>query len=502
LQKQNHAPDLPCGGRGICGLCTAQVEKFGVVKSCQFRLAGTYHVKVPRKPSFEVVQAVPDSEGQGTMSMPQVKPVPESHQEPEPQSVLESHQEPESRSVSTPQSQPKTQPAAGARPAIAAMNAATPQVAIDIGTTTVAWTCFYQDREVSGGFVNPQRQFGADVMSRIRLGSEGRLGEMQKAIMDALKHSIAPELARLIRSDAGDFDDSGLTEEKTEVPAENAIATLKDSDITVAIAANTTMLHILNGWDCFGLGKAPFTPQSVAQQHLQKGRLSITELPGISAFIGADIVSGMYALDVQKQEKPVFFLDLGTNGEMAVGAAGRFLVTSAAAGPAFEASELALSLHASGLLRVLHEMLDAKVMDENGTLCDAYFTSGYPVGEAVVSQDLIRELQMAKAAIRAGIEILLRAYGLPAEEIGTLYLAGGMGYFIDPEDAIAVGLIPEAFREKIIPVGNTSLRGAIRFLREPETAQEELPKIVDAAEEILLAEHPDFEELYIRYMSF
>jgi uncharacterized 2Fe-2S/4Fe-4S cluster protein (DUF4445 family) len=283
---------------------------------------------------------------------------------------------------------------------------------------------------------------------------------------------------------------------------ENAVAFLEDTDITVAIAANTTMLHILNGWDCLGLGKAPFTPQSVARQHLQKGRLSITELPGISAFIGADIVSGMYALDVQKQTKPVFFLDLGTNGEMAIGAAGRFLVTSAAAGPAFEASELALSLHASGLLRVLHEMLDAKVMDENGTLCDAYFSSGYPVGEAVVSQDLIRELQMAKAAIRAGIEILLRAYGLPAEEIGTLYLAGGMGYFIDPEDAIAVGLIPEAFRGKIIPVGNTSLRGAIRFLREPETAQEELAKIVGAAEEILLAEHPDFEELYIRYMTF
>jgi uncharacterized 2Fe-2S/4Fe-4S cluster protein (DUF4445 family) len=473
LQKQNHAPDLPCGGRGICGLCTVEVEKFGVVKSCEFRLAGTYHVKVPRKPSFEVVQAVPESQ-----------------------------QEPESRSVSTPQSQPKLQPAAGARPAIAAMYAATPQVAIDIGTTTVAWTCFYQDREVSGGFVNPQRQFGADVMSRIRLSAEGRLGKMQQVIEDALKHSIAPELARVMQSEAGVSNGSALTEEKTEVPVENAVAFLEDTDITVAIAANTTMLHILNGWDCLGLGKAPFTPQSVAQQHLQKGRLSITELPGISAFIGADIVSGMYALDVQKQTKPVFFLDLGTNGEMAIGASGRFLVTSAAAGPAFEASELALSLHASGLLRVLHEMLDAKVMDENGTLCDDYFTSGYPVGDAVVSQDLIRELQMAKAAIRAGIEILLRAYGLPAEEIGTLYLAGGMGYFIDPEDAIAVGLIPEAFRGKIIPVGNTSLRGAIRFLREPETAQEELPKIVGAAEEILLAEHPDFEELYIHYMTF
>jgi uncharacterized 2Fe-2S/4Fe-4S cluster protein (DUF4445 family) len=290
--------------------------------------------------------------------------------------------------------------------------------------------------------------------------------------------------------------------ENAEVPVEAAIASIEEADVAIAIAANTTMLHILNGWNPAGLGKAPFAPQSVALWNRQEGKLSITELPGVSAFIGADIVSGLYALDVQKQTTPVFFLDLGTNGEMAVGKNGKLLVTSTAAGPAFEASGPALSLHASGLLRVLHEMLDAGVMDENGTLCEAYFDSGYPVGEVVISQDLIRDLQMAKAAIRAGIEILIREYGIPAEEIGTLYLAGGMGYYIDPEDAIAVGLIPEAFRGKIVSAGNTSLRGAARFLREPETAPEELAKITGMTEELLLAEHPDFEELYIRYMTF
>jgi uncharacterized 2Fe-2S/4Fe-4S cluster protein (DUF4445 family) len=426
LRKINIAPDLPCGGRGRCGLCSVEVEKFGKVKSCRFRLAGIYRVKLPQSHSFEAVSAW--SDGRQDVEVPQTD---------------------------------------------------FPLVAIDIGTTTVAWICFYRGKRLSGGFVNPQRQFGADVMSRIRLSGEGQLTPMQQAITEALKNNITPALEELLQADG-----------KT------------DAQVEVAIAANTTMLHILNGWDCSGLGKAPFAPYALALQHRQLGRFSVTELPGISAFVGADIVSGLYAVGAAEKKQPVFFLDLGTNGEMAVGADGRLLVTSAAAGPAFEASEQALTLHASGLLRVLHEMLDAGVMDENGTLCEEYFDSGYRTGDTVITQDLIRELQMAKAAIRAGIEILLLEYGIPAEEIAELYLAGGMGYYIDPADAIAVGLVPEAFSGKIKAVGNAALSGAVRFLREPENAQEQFSKIIGSSKEILLAEHPDFEELYIRYMSF
>jgi uncharacterized 2Fe-2S/4Fe-4S cluster protein (DUF4445 family) len=404
-----------------------EVEKFGQVRSCRFRLAGTYRVKVPAGQQFEVVQSASE---EGFFHG-------------------------------------KTQ------------NPSALLVAIDIGTTTVAWSGCYRNREVRGGFVNPQRQFGADVMSRIRACSEGQLAHMQKVLTDALRADISSGIDGLLPEDA-------------------------QVDVTVAVAANTTMLHILNGWDCAGLGKAPFAPQSVALWQRQEGRLSVTELPGISTFVGADIVSGMYALGLAARTSPALFLDLGTNGEMAVGAGGHFLVTSTAAGPAFEASELALSIHASGLLRILHEMLDAGAMDENGTLCETYFASGYPVGAegAVVTQGLVRDLQMAKAAIRAGIEILLREYRTTAEEIDTLYLAGGMGYFIEPEDALAVGLIPEGFRGKIVPVGNASLRGAARYLEEPETAQEAFAGIAGGTEEILLADREDFEELYIQYMSF
>jgi uncharacterized 2Fe-2S/4Fe-4S cluster protein (DUF4445 family) len=455
LRKINSAPDLPCGGRGTCGLCSVEVEKFGRVKSCQFRLAGTYRVHVPERTDFEIVQAQPMSVQKAVLAQqPENEPQPERACAPVSENQL----------TEAPQISP------------------VPRIAIDIGTTTVAWTCCYQDREQSGGFVNPQRQFGADVMSRIRLGAEGHLKEMRQAITDALRESIAPELARLMG--------------KTTTEA------FGQEEMEVAIAANTTMLHILNGWDTAGLGKAPFAPKSVALRQQRRGTVSVTELPGISAFVGADIVSGLYAVRAQEQTKPVFFLDLGTNGEMAVGKDGKFLVTSAAAGPAFESSELALSIHASGLLQKLHEMLRTGAMDENGTLSEEYFASGYPVGESLISQDMIRELQMAKAAIRAGIEILLGACKIRPEEIKTLYLAGGMGYYIDPEDAIAVGLIPESFRGKIVPVGNTSLRGAACYLREPENARIQLRKITDTAEEIRLAEHPDFEELYISYMAF
>jgi uncharacterized 2Fe-2S/4Fe-4S cluster protein (DUF4445 family) len=436
LRKKKCAPDLPCGGRGVCGLCSVEVEKFGSVKSCQFRLAGTYRVRLPERAAFEVVQSSYTSQ----------------------------------------------------QPAAAQAYGDALCIAIDIGTTTVAWKCGYQNREVSGGFVNPQRQFGADVMSRIRSASDGHLDEMKQLIAEALQSHIVPELMRLL-----------------DEPAEESGG---KPDIRAVIAANTTMLHILNGWDCAALGKAPFAPHSVTLQHWkkqqdgQRGTLSVTELPGISAFVGADIVSGLYALDVQRNTAPMLFLDLGTNGEMAIGAEGNFLVTSTAAGPAFEASEQALSLHASGLLAVMHRMLKEQVMDENGTLCDAWFDTGYPVKKAVITQDLIRELQMAKAAIRAGIEILIAEYGIPIDHIETVYLAGGMGYYIEPEDAIAVGLIPEELRGRIHAVGNTSLAGAVRFLQEPETAPKELAKITEHTREIVLAEHPDFEELYIRHMSF
>jgi uncharacterized 2Fe-2S/4Fe-4S cluster protein (DUF4445 family) len=276
----------------------------------------------------------------------------------------------------------------------------------------------------------------------------------------------------------------------------------------VAIAANTTMLHLLNGWDCSGLGAAPFQPVSLAMRREQwttpAGTAEVTQLPGISAFVGADIVSGIYALNLNKEEHPVLFIDLGTNGEMALGCRERLLVASTAAGPAFEGSELAMQLHGAGILNCLHRMLDEGVLDETGLLSDAYFQNGYPAAEHMaMTQDDIREIQLAKAAIRAGITVLLKEYGITETEVSHVYLAGGMGYYLDPEDAVAVGLIPQEFETKTKAVSNTSLQGAMKYLcADAESAECELGEICKKAEKIVLAEHPLFEELYINHMSF
>lgn len=438
LRKQNLAPELICGGNGTCGMCSVWVEGFGKLKSCQFRLPGTYQVKLEQsKKQFDIVNT----------------PI-----------------QPEENEAS--------------------VYSSNPQIAIDIGTTTVAWTMQYLNRRISGGFVNPQRQLGADVMSRILLCEKGHLVSMQQQLVRQLSKHLTAGLQELLQEDVC-------------------------RDIEIAIAANTTMLHILNGWDCSGLGRAPFSPHSLALStwndteceekmgfRLLDVSYQLTELPGISAFIGADITSGIFALDIWNNRRPALLIDLGTNGEMAIGCNGKLLTASTAAGPAFEASEAALMVHASGLLKILRDMLQTRVMDEQGLLSDDYFEQGYAIGDVVITQELVRELQMAKSAIRAGIEILIQEYGVKANEIETVYLAGGMGYYIEPEDAIAVGLLPSSFMGKVVATGNSCMKGLLKYFENPASASEQLELIAQNAQEICLANHTQFEDLYIQYMTF
>lgn len=437
LARQGYEADLPCGGNGTCGLCSVYVERFGNVRSCQFRLPGTYQVLVKKQAAFDAV-------GAGNLEF---------------------------------------QFSGDAEKAF---------VAIDIGTTTVAWLAAYQGRQLSGGFVNPQRQYGADVMSRIRQSESGNGCQMQRLLAERISKELTQALQTLSQG-------------------------MQIADAQIAIAANTTMLHILNGWDCAGLGKAPFAPHSLALSTWNAGEwrgllgmdwldvcrnYTVTELPGISTFIGADIVSGMLATHMADAQEVTLLVDLGTNGEMVLGTGERFLAASTAAGPAFEVSEAALQLHASGIFKALHQMCFSRAMDETGLLAEPYFSQGYPVGAVTITQDMVRDFQMAKAAIRAGIELLLREYGITAQKLDRIYLAGGMGYYMNPEDAIAIGLLPEIAPEKVQAVGNTSLKGLARYLNDPASAAVQMEQAVAKTTEIILADHPEFEETYLEYMSF
>ena len=425
-------------------------------------------------------------------------------------------------------------------------------IAVDIGTTTLAAALVdMRDGRQIGveTSINHQRAYGADVISRIQAANEGKGIFLQKSIDTDLKVL----LERLMQQ-------AGITRSQIE---------------KVVIAGNTTMCHLLRGLSCEGLGVTPFTP---TDNSLWEGSLvellgesevsagievsgemeNIVEakwhakaviLPGISAFVGADIVAGIYASGMQESTDITMLLDIGTNGEMVLGNRDGLLVTSAAAGPVFEGGNIAcgvpgiagavshvtitedgtcnyetignetpVGICGSGIIDAVSELVRLGVIDENGTLADAWFENGYPVaGENIVfTQRDVREIQMGKSAIRAGIETLLTEYGKgcadrsetvmqPADagNCQQIFLAGGFGYYMDVDKAIRMGLFPETFAGKVNSLGNSALEGTKKYLlTEESAARKAVERIVASAKEINLALHPAFNEFYMQYMFF
>ena len=393
-------------------------------------------------------------------------------------------------------------------------------IAIDIGSTTLAVTLvdITKKAEIDTlSSINHQRSFGADVVSRIQASNDGHGAELRKIIQN--------DLNRLIDS---------LTE-RYSVPKE------KLTNITVA--GNTTMQHLLMGYSCETLGVYPFEAVSLKKEDFTAERVLdredldttvVTMLPGATAYVGSDIVSGMYACGVQSSEKPVLLVDLGTNGEMAIGDKDRILVTSTAAGPAFEGGNIScgtgsiagaicgvkidkeskkplittiddaapVGICGTGVIEVAAELLKAEILDDTGMLDEDWFDDGYELAPGITfTEKDIRELQLAKSAVRAGMEVLIARYGIKAEELDAVYIAGGFGHFLNMEKAADIGLIPRVFLPKVKAVGNTSLKGAVLALTD-EKAQHEMPQIAEKAEEISLASDTMFSELYMEYMMF
>lgn len=435
-------------------------------------------------------------------------------------------------------------------------------IAVDIGTTTLAAALVdlkSGDRRAVAASVNHQRAYGADVISRIQAATEGK-GTL-------LRECICADVKKLMEELAGQAD---IRREQVK---------------KVVIAANTTMCHLLRGLSCEGLGAAPFIPaditlwegtiQELLGTEVWRGQAVI--LPGISAFVGADIVAGIYSSGMDQQEETCLLLDIGTNGEMVLGNQDGFLVTSAAAGPVFEGGNIScgvpgipgavahVKLHrqpgmgrmpgteqcsgtltepgaeeylgmvmepgaeksaevfacsyetiegrppvglcGTGVIDVTSELVRTGLVDENGTLAEPWFEKGFPVaGDGVrFTQNDIREIQMGKSAIRAGIETLLLEYRKAEADRPELqiYLAGGFGYYMDVEKAIRIGLFPASFSGQVKPVGNSALEGAVQFLLvEEEEAKGRLRWIVEHAKEINLAMHPKFNDLYMEHMFF
>ncbi len=381
-------------------------------------------------------------------------------------------------------------------------------LAVDLGTTTIAAALVEARQEPGQGpkilrtatTINRQRVYGADVLSRIDAANRGEGEKLKELAME--------DISRLCRQLGCGSD-------------------VRDLAIPVIISANTTMGHLLQGLSCEKLGVYPYEPVDLSLH--QYGGMTI--LPGISTYVGADIVSGIIACGIDRKEELSLLLDLGTNGEMVIGSRDGILAASAAAGPAFEGGNIScgvagvpgaidgvtirdgkalistiaakppIGLCGTGVLETVYELVREGIADRTGLMRQPWFEEGFPLAQDITftAKD-IREVQMAKAAIRAGIEILTESYGVSYDQIDRLYLAGGFGKKINCRKAVGIGMLPEELADRVTAVGNSSLMGAAMFAADP-AVRERMDRVTKISREISLSNHRRFEDLYIDYMS-
>ena len=395
-------------------------------------------------------------------------------------------------------------------------------IGIDLGTTTLVITLVgNQSKEIRKQYActNSQRTFGSDVISRILAANEG----------------AGSHLREYIRTDIL----QGINNLKESVNLD------KNSIDKIVISGNTTMIHLLLGYSCQGLSTYPFSPvelklirKSFEEVFADTGIVAeVIFFPGISAFVGGDIVSGLYACEFDTNEELCLLVDLGTNGEMALGNKTHLWVTSTAAGPAFEGGNItwgmsslegaissvsivngvakiktignkqATGLCGTGVIETAAALYREGYIKEDGLLCEPHFTEGFPLaktkqGENIVfTQADIRELQLAKAAIRAGLEALIKKANINYDKIKSVYLAGGLGFNLKPEIAVTLGILPKELVSKVQVIGNSSLGGAIKYVTDKQ-GESRLEHIVENAQEVLLANDTEFTNLYMKHMFF
>jgi len=482
LRRYGYLPDAVCGGNGICGKCLVVIEGKGKHLACKTII--DEDMTVILKKQADDISALGLTDKYGT-NMTNEK------------DTLLAEENIKDRNYA---------------------------IAIDIGTTTLAFALLNISSErVLDTYTsrNHQYTYGLDVISRIKASNDGEKASLKKCIQEDLYRGIQILL------------------EKNDIQPE----ALKN----VILSGNTTMGHLLFGYNCQSLGVYPFTPVTIDRieedadkvfENADLAHAKVVFLPGISTFVGADIVSGLYQCEFLQKDKPCLLIDLGTNGEMAIGMKDKILVASTAAGPAFEggnitygvasikgaicsveiddanhckcrtiADGMPIGICGTGVIEAIAELRKAGLVDETGLLTEKYFENGFSLAlaqdgtEIVITQKDIREIQLAKAAVRAGLETLIHRYGTSYEEIECVYIAGGFGYFMDIQKATLIGMLPNELWEKTIAAGNTSLNGAIKYILQ-ENAKEKCHEIVNISEEISLATDKEFQEFYMEYMLF
>lgn len=408
-------------------------------------------------------------------------------------------------------------------------------MAFDIGTTTVVG--YLLDAE-SGetlstvSILNPQSQFGADVIARanyaIENGKEVLASVIRKALMNLIEEAVA----------------------------EAQIS--KEQVFLVTVVGNTCMHHLFLGIPTQSLVLAPYHAASVKAELLKAKDYGFTisekavlmVLPNISGFVGADTVGAILSSGVDKSDIMSLLIDIGTNGEMAVGNKERLCACSTAAGPAFEGAKIssgmrgtkgaidhadftgddvkisvigdvnAIGVCGSGLIDIVAGLIETGLVEETGRLVSADevteeskkkfakrigMLEGSKVfwltDEVCITQKDIREVQLAKAAIAAGIELLMRKRGVKTTDIKRVMLAGAFGNYMSPHGACLIGLIPRELESKIQPIGNAAGQGSkMAALSEAEFLRS--VEIGKSTEYMELAGMPEFNDVFMDKMEF
>ena len=382
-------------------------------------------------------------------------------------------------------------------------------IAVDIGTTTLATAVI----DMRTGKIlrqrnctNSQLKFGSDVMSRVKASMEGN----------------SEELMQCVRHDLEQLGEKILGEDFLMHK--------------IVFSGNTIMTHLLLGYTVDGFANYPFIPYTLdAVKFVEKGR-DIFFMPGISAFVGGDIVAGLYYLKKRKlteanADDSFLLVDLGTNAELILYNNGTYYCTSASAGPALEGASLScgvasvrgainhlsindgkcsyttiggeapIGLCGSGVVDLVHELRRNDLIDEGGLLVDEYAESGFPVADGVVmTAEDIQQVLLAKAAIYTAIELLVKEAGTDFSEVKHLFVSGGLGASVSVWAAAGIGIFPEKLLPKFEAVGNTSLRGDIEFIVDHDEAM--LEDIKSNAKIVILNDNPEFEKLFFDNLRF
>ncbi|SHF15676.1 Uncharacterized 2Fe-2 and 4Fe-4S clusters-containing protein, contains DUF4445 domain [Caldanaerobius fijiensis DSM 17918] len=411
-------------------------------------------------------------------------------------------------------------------------------IAVDIGTTTIA--AYFLDLKTGRQLdvysaLNPQKRYGADVITRINhtIMNQRGLGELHDLIIEELNDIVSYFC-----------QNNGIN----------------SNDIyEIVVVGNTTMMHMFAGIPCGNIANAPYIPAYTKELEFKASEMEIkinpegyvVMLPMVSGYIGADTIAAIIASGMYESEEISLLLDIGTNGEIVLGNKDKMISCSAAAGPAFEGAKITfgtggiagaisyvdldsdsiyktigdkrpIGICGSGIVDAVSELIRKGIIDETGKMHRAEELKGlleprllkrlveyngqvaFVLDDStgiVLTQKDIRELQLAKGAIAAGVNILIKELGIQAEDIQKVYFAGGFGNYIRIESAVNIGLIPKILKDRIVQIGNGAGVGAKMALLSDDYL-ELAAKIRNEVKYVELSAMPVFQMEFMNEMYF